>query len=100
MKFWIVVMEVALFVLTGCGALRTPEQQTAHDDAPYREASSPYTRDLNPGMYNSTPTEPRPAESVQAELVRLQQQTGLSLASFGWGLDIVLFDKRTLVQIP
>jgi hypothetical protein len=41
-----------------------------------------------------------PAESVQAELVRLQQQTGLSLASFGFGLNLVLFDKRALVQIP
>jgi hypothetical protein len=44
--------------------------------------------------------EPRPGESVRAELVRLQQQTGLSLASFGFGLHVVLFDKRTLVQIP
>jgi Tol biopolymer transport system component len=44
--------------------------------------------------------EPRPGESVQAELVRIQQQTGLSLASLGFGLDVVLFDKRTLVQIP
>ncbi len=44
--------------------------------------------------------EPRPEESVQAELVRLQQQTGLSLASFGFGLKLVLFEKRTLVQIP
>jgi Tol biopolymer transport system component len=44
--------------------------------------------------------EPRPEESVQAELVRIQQQTGLSLASFGFGLNVVLFDKRTMVQIP
>jgi WD40 repeat protein len=44
--------------------------------------------------------EPRPEESVQAELVRFQQQTGLSLASFGFGLHVALFDKRTLVQIP
>ena len=44
--------------------------------------------------------EPRPGESVQAELVRLQQQTGLSLATFGFGFNIVLFDKRSLVQIP
>lgn len=44
--------------------------------------------------------EARPGESVQAELVRLQQQTGLSLASFGFGLNVVLFDKRTLVQVP
>ena len=44
--------------------------------------------------------EPRPGESVQAELVRLQQQTGLSLATFGFGFNMVLFDKRSLVQIP
>lgn len=44
--------------------------------------------------------EPRPGESVRAELVRIQQQTGLSLASLGFGLDVALFDKRTLVQIP
>jgi len=44
--------------------------------------------------------EPRPEESVHAELVRIQQQTGLSLASFGFGLDVVFFDKRTLVKIP
>jgi dipeptidyl aminopeptidase/acylaminoacyl peptidase len=42
----------------------------------------------------------RPQESVREELIRLQKQTGLSLASFGFGLDVVLFDKRTLVQIP
>jgi hypothetical protein len=44
--------------------------------------------------------EGRPRESIQAELVRLQQQTGLSLASLGFGFNVVLFDKRTLVQIP
>ncbi|MGA8407850.1 MAG: hypothetical protein WB680_11790 [Candidatus Acidiferrales bacterium] len=44
--------------------------------------------------------EARPEESVQAELVRLQQQTGLSLASFGFGLKLVLFEKRTLIQVP
>jgi WD40-like Beta Propeller Repeat len=44
--------------------------------------------------------ERRPEESVQGELVRLQQQTGLSLASFGFGFHLVLFDKRALVQIP
>jgi Tol biopolymer transport system component len=43
---------------------------------------------------------PQRNESVRAELVRVQKQTGLSLASFGFGLDVVLFDKRTLVQIP
>ena len=42
----------------------------------------------------------RPQESVREELIRLQEQTGLSLASIGFGLDVVLFDKRTLVQIP
>jgi hypothetical protein len=44
--------------------------------------------------------EPRPGESVRAELDRIQKQTGLSLAKFGFGLHVVLFDKRTLVQIP
>jgi WD40-like Beta Propeller Repeat len=44
--------------------------------------------------------ETRPAESVEAELIRLQQQTGLSLASFGFGLKLVLFEKRTLIQVP
>ena len=37
---------------------------------------------------------------MREELIRLQQQTGLSLASFGFGLNVVLFDKRTLVKIP
>jgi Tol biopolymer transport system component len=40
-------------------------------------------------------------ESVRAELVRLQEQTGLSLVSFGGGggsgnLDVVMFDSRRL----
>jgi Tol biopolymer transport system component len=43
---------------------------------------------------------PQRNEPVRAELVRVQKQTGLSLASFGFGLDVVLFDKRTLVRIP
>lgn len=37
---------------------------------------------------------------MREELVRQQAQTGLSLASFGFGFNVVLFDKRTLVQIP
>ncbi len=41
-----------------------------------------------------------PKESVQAELVRIQQKTGLTLATFGWGFNVALFDKRTLVEIP
>jgi dipeptidyl aminopeptidase/acylaminoacyl peptidase len=41
-----------------------------------------------------------PQESVREELIRLQKQTGLTLDSFGFGLEVVLFDKRTLVQIP
>jgi Tol biopolymer transport system component len=43
---------------------------------------------------------PQTKESVRAELVRLQKQTGLTLAALGFGLDVALFDKRTLVQIP
>jgi len=43
---------------------------------------------------------PQTKESVRAELIRLQKPTGLSLASLGFGLNVVLFDKRTLVQIP
>jgi Tol biopolymer transport system component len=43
---------------------------------------------------------PQRNESVRAELVRVQKQTGLSLASLGFGLNVVLFDKRTLVQTP
>lgn len=41
-----------------------------------------------------------PKESVRTELVRMQQQTGLTLASFGFGLKVAVFDKRTLVQSP
>ncbi len=37
---------------------------------------------------------------MREELIRRQAQTGLSLASFGWGLNVALFDKRTLVKIP
>ncbi len=44
--------------------------------------------------------EPRPEESVHAELVRLQQQKGWTLASLGFGLNVDSFDKRTLVQVP
>lgn len=43
---------------------------------------------------------PSSTESVRTELIRAQKQTGLSLASLGFGLKVVLFDKRTLVQIP
>jgi Tol biopolymer transport system component len=42
----------------------------------------------------------RPQESVREELIRLQKQRGLTLASFGFGLDVVLFDKRTPVRLP
>src|ERR1700689_4001924 len=48
----------------------------------------------------ATTVRPSSRESVREELIRRQAQTGLSLASFGWGLDVALFDKRTLVQIP
>jgi Tol biopolymer transport system component len=48
----------------------------------------------------ATTVRPSSRESVREELIRLQEQTGLSLASLGFGLDVVLFDKRTLVQIP
>lgn len=45
----------------------------------------------------STPA-PTPQESVREELIRKQKQTGLTLASYANGLEIVLFDKRYLVQ--
>ena len=48
----------------------------------------------------ATTVRPSSREPVREELIRLQQQTGLSLASFGFGLNVVLFDKRTLVKIP
>jgi hypothetical protein len=40
---------------------------------------------------------PPPKESLRAELVRLQEQTGLTLAMDDGGLGIVLFDKRTVI---
>src|SRR5271156_6041276 len=48
----------------------------------------------------ATTVRPSSRESVREELIRRQAQTGLSLASLGFGLNVVLFDKRTLVQIP
>src|SRR5271156_7068730 len=48
----------------------------------------------------ATTVRPSSRESVREELIRRQAQTGLSLASLGFGLDVALFDKRTLVQIP
>ncbi|MGH9773931.1 MAG: TolB family protein [Candidatus Acidiferrales bacterium] len=39
-----------------------------------------------------------PRESVRAELVRLQAQTGLTLASYYRGLDLVSFNKREMIQ--
>jgi hypothetical protein len=48
----------------------------------------------------ATTVRPSSRESVREELIRRQTQTGISLASFGFGLNVVLFDKRTLVQIP
>jgi WD40-like Beta Propeller Repeat len=108
--------------LVGCG-VRTPGQQTQHDDARYGSALLPYLCDIETGVGRAGVEEyfrarsisngredddyayrfagrPRPRESVRTELVRLQQQTGLSLASLGFGLQIVLFDERTLFQIP
>src|SRR5580704_820170 len=41
---------------------------------------------------------PRPEESVRAELIRTQEQTGLTLASDVTGLEIVLFGKRSLIR--
>lgn len=38
-----------LILLVGC-AVRTPEQQSKHDDAHYSSALSPYLRDLKPGV--------------------------------------------------
>jgi len=38
-----------LYLLVGC-AIRTPEQQTKHDDAHYSFVLSPYLRDLKPGV--------------------------------------------------
>jgi hypothetical protein len=43
---------------------------------------------------------PSSGESVRQELIRRQAQTGLSLASLGSGLNVDLFHKRTLVQVP
>jgi hypothetical protein len=108
--------------LVGCG-VRTPGQQTQHDDARYGSALLPYLCDIETCVGRAGVEEyfrarsisngredddyayrfagrPRPRESVRTELVRLQQQTGLSLASLGFGLQIVLFDERTLFQIP
>jgi dipeptidyl aminopeptidase/acylaminoacyl peptidase len=48
----------------------------------------------------ATTVRPSSRESVREELIRRQAQTGLSLASMGFGLNVVLFDKRTLVQTP
>lgn len=42
-------MAVGLCLFAGC-AVRTPEQQTKHDDAQYNSALSPYQRDLKPGV--------------------------------------------------
>jgi hypothetical protein len=39
----------------------------------------------------------QPEESVRAELIRLQRQTGLTVASYANGIELVLFDKRDLV---
>jgi hypothetical protein len=39
-------------------------------------------------------------ETVRAELIRTQNQTGLTLASFNMRIEIVLFDKRELVPAP
>jgi hypothetical protein len=46
-------------------------------------------------------TQASPKESVRAELIRLQKQTGLSLVSFGGGggggdLDVIMFASRRL----
>lgn len=42
-------MAIGLSLFAGC-AVRTPEQQTKHDDAHYDSALSPYLRDLKPGV--------------------------------------------------
>jgi WD40 repeat protein len=41
---------------------------------------------------------PQTKESVRAELIRLQKQTGLTLATEDGGIYVALFDKRTLIQ--
>src|SRR6202453_1264870 len=48
----------------------------------------------------ATTVRPSSRESVREELIRRQAQTGLTLASLGFRLNVDLFDKRTLVQIP
>ena len=114
------VISTVCFLL-GCG-VRTPGEQIQHDDARYGSELLPYLCDIETGVGGEEVEEyfrtrnisydredddyayrfagqPRPGESVRAELVRFQQQTGLSLVSFGWGLDVALFDKRTLIHI-
>jgi hypothetical protein len=48
MKFWILGIMAALVLLASC-AVRTPEQETAHDDRQYRKVLDSYWRDLKPG---------------------------------------------------
>jgi len=48
MNYWSLSLVAALLLLAGC-AVRTPEQQTKHDDVHYSSARSPYLRDLKPG---------------------------------------------------
>src|ERR1700684_3053571 len=48
----------------------------------------------------ATTVRPSSREPVREELIRLQQQTGLSLASFGFGLYLVWFARLTLFKFP
>jgi hypothetical protein len=41
---------------------------------------------------------PQTKESVRAEMIQLRKRTGLSLTSFGWGFNVVLFDKRRVAN--
>jgi hypothetical protein len=47
MKFWVLGIMAALVLLASC-AVRTPEQETAHDDRQYRKVLDSYWRDLKP----------------------------------------------------
>jgi hypothetical protein len=53
---------------------------------------------LDSAIYPTSEGATQPQESVRAELARTQKQTGLTLASYGNGIQLVLFEKRQLLQ--
>ncbi len=81
-KFWLLIA-----VLTFLGASLWIVR-----DADELHASS------NSGLSGVSAAGAPPRESVRAELVRLQEQTGLTLASYYRGLDLVSFKKRDMIQ--